>query len=162
MVNATEYSPVCEDLDTVRQSERAISLGLCFVYLWPARSLCAHAGSPISGGPYFCLLYLGYFGALLGNPQFGGRGRVTGPPPRYNRGGWPDCPTSETTPGSSWTVWTAFRTSCIDHQVELPVFNANRVLCQWHSCAAEYRGRGAPKISPKRKKSCVTIILILR
>ena len=31
------------------------------------------------------------------------------------------------------------------HQVESPVFNAKRVSCRWHSCAAEYRGRGAPK-----------------
>ena len=38
-------------------------------------------------------------------------------------------------------------------EVELPVFNAKRVLCQWHSCAAEYRGRGAPKISPKWEKN---------
>ena len=31
------------------------------------------------------------------------------------------------------------------HQVESPVFNAKQVSCRWHLCAAERRGRGAPK-----------------
>ena len=79
---------------------------------------------------------------LMGSNSRGGG--PLGPRPDVRNAGRLDL--SAEPPGESY-VKSGWIIHCNSHQVESPVFNANQVLCQRHLCAAEYRGRRAPKFS---------------